>query len=75
LLKAAQQPAWGRSREFDITTRSANRHTTPCAGDVEDEEECDAGALGQRRKRKVNFTPSIGTCAWPVAAGHAQLPQ
>ena len=36
-----QQPAWGRSREFDITTRTVSRHgmTQKTTGDLEEEED------------------------------------
>ena len=60
-----KQPAWGRSREFEITTRSVSRNqlSQSTTGDVdedemeeEDEDELDNG----RRKRKVTFMPSPG---------------
>lgn len=59
----AQQPAWGRSREFDITTRSVSRHgiAQSTSGDLEDSEEEDNAALVHgRKKRKVSFLPSTG---------------
>ena len=58
LLPYEQQPAWGRSREFDITTRSVSRHgmTERTTGDLEDEEEEeDNGGFStdsHRKKRK-----------------------
>jgi len=60
-----KQPAWGRSREFDITTRAVGRNTLQqtTAGDVEDEEEegeDDDTLVHGRRKRKVQFMPSVG---------------
>ena len=57
-----QQPAWGQSREFEITTRSAGRTTLTqtTTGDVEDEEEDDSELVHGRRKRKVSFMPSLG---------------
>ena len=60
----SQQPAWGRSREFDITTRSVSRHgiAQSNSGDLEDSEEEDKAALVHgRKKRKVSFLPSTGS--------------
>jgi hypothetical protein len=63
--RGKQQPAWGRSREFEITTRSVGRNqlNQSTTGDLDDEEmdeededEIDHG----RRKRKVAFLPSPG---------------
>lgn len=57
-----QQPAWGRSREFEITTRSAGRFalTQSTTGDLEDDEEQpDDQLVHGRRKRKVAFMPSM----------------
>ena len=57
-----QQPAWGRSREFEITTRSVGRNqlNQSTTGDL-DEEEMDENELDHgRRKRKVVFMPSPG---------------
>lgn len=61
-----QQPAWGRSREFEITTRSSGRNglsetTTGDVEDVEDDDD-DEGLVNGRRKRKVAFLPSLGEC-------------
>jgi mitochondrial chaperone BCS1 len=55
-----QQPAWGRSREFDITTRSIGRNqlNQSMGGDL-DEEEMDE-LEHDRTKRKVTFMPSPG---------------
>ena len=57
----SQQPAWGRSREFEITTRSVGRHgiTQSTTGDLEDDEEEDTLVNG-RKKGKVAFMPSAG---------------
>ncbi|KAJ7746741.1 hypothetical protein DFH07DRAFT_832144 [Mycena maculata] len=58
----SKQPAWGKSREFEITTRSAGRTglNQSTAGDLEEEEEEDDGSLVHgRRKRKVAFMPSL----------------
>lgn len=58
-----QQPAWGRSREFEITTRSAGRLSLnqSTTGDLEDDEEIpeDEALVHGRRKRKVAFMPSL----------------
>ena len=54
-LGGSQQPAWGRSREFDITTRSLGRNglSQSTTGDLEDEEgESDEVMLSGRKKRK-----------------------
>lgn len=61
-----QQPAWGHSREFEITTRTVNRNgmTQSTTGDLEEEEdETEQGevVLHGRKKRKVAFMPSLGT--------------
>jgi hypothetical protein len=59
-----QQPAWGRSREFEITTRSKGRNgmLQSTTGDLEDEEEddLDKTLVHGREKRKVAFIPSLG---------------
>lgn len=63
--KLIQQPAWGRSREFEITTRSVGRNqlNQSMTGDL-DEEEMDEENENElehgRRKRKVTFMPSPG---------------
>ena len=64
-LRGKQQPAWGRSREFEITTRSVGRNqlNQSTTGDLDDEEmdEEDEDELNHgRRKRKVAFMPSPG---------------
>jgi chaperone BCS1 len=64
--RLCQQPAWGRSREFEITTRSVNRSglTQSTTGDLEEEDEAEEGGevvLHGRKKRKVAFMPSLGT--------------
>ncbi|RPD73050.1 P-loop containing nucleoside triphosphate hydrolase protein [Lentinus tigrinus ALCF2SS1-7] len=70
------QPAWGRSREFDITTRSVSRHglTQKTTGDLEDEneDEEDAGEFSQGggRKRKVAIVPSMDTTHTIYYRGH-----
>ena len=56
-----QQPSWGRSREFEITTRSVNRSGLQSTGDLEDEEDEEEDRLNHgRTKRTVAFMPSIG---------------
>jgi len=61
-MSPIQQPAWGRSREFEITTRSVSRGgiTQSTTGDLEEEEEEDDGLVHGRRRRKVAFMPSLG---------------
>ncbi|THH07954.1 hypothetical protein EW145_g3028 [Phellinidium pouzarii] len=69
LLPRVQQPAWGQSREFEITTRSIGRTslTQTTTGDLDEEYADDEDSLvhGQR-KRKVAFMPSVATCGWNV---------
>ncbi|TBU23124.1 hypothetical protein BD311DRAFT_96247 [Dichomitus squalens] len=72
----SKQPAWGRSREFDITTRSISRHglTQKTSGDLEDENEADEDAeefaQGGGRKRKVAIVPSMDTTHTIYYRGH-----
>ncbi|KAG5641961.1 hypothetical protein DXG03_003853 [Asterophora parasitica] len=71
----AKQPAWGRSREFEITTRSVGRNglTQTTTGDLEeedDDEEVDGGLVHGRRKRKVAFMPSLDTTHTIYYRGH-----
>ncbi|KZT07175.1 P-loop containing nucleoside triphosphate hydrolase protein [Laetiporus sulphureus 93-53] len=68
----SKQPAWGRSREFDITTRSVSRGLSqPTTGDLEDdEEEDDEVALAGRKKRKVVIIPSLDTTHTIYYRGH-----
>lgn len=63
------QPAWSRSREFEITTRSADSSRmglkTPTDQELEEDEEFgtaddDEQLVHGRRKRKVAFMPSPG---------------
>ncbi|KAL1714742.1 hypothetical protein EV715DRAFT_266395 [Schizophyllum commune] len=67
----SKQPAWGRSREFDITTRSGGRSslTQATTGDLEDEDDDDELVHG-RRKRKVAFMPSLDTTHTIYYRGH-----
>jgi chaperone BCS1 len=59
IKKKIQQPAWGRSREFDITTRSVCRNQLyqSMGGDLEEEMD---ELEHDRTKRKVTFMPSPG---------------
>ncbi|KAH9479257.1 putative mitochondrial chaperone BCS1-B [Psilocybe cubensis] len=70
----AKQPSWGRSREFDITTRSVNRNgmSQSTSGDLEEEEEeeDDTTLVHGRRKRKVAFMPSLDTTHTIYYRGH-----
>ncbi|KAK0188390.1 P-loop containing nucleoside triphosphate hydrolase protein [Armillaria mellea] len=70
----SKQPAWGRSREFEITTRSTGRNglTQSTTGDLddEDEEDEDDALVHGRRKRKVAFMPSIDTTHTIYYRGH-----
>ncbi|KJA22832.1 hypothetical protein HYPSUDRAFT_87183 [Hypholoma sublateritium FD-334 SS-4] len=68
----AKQPSWGRSREFEITTRSANRNgmTQTTTGDLDEEEEEDDTLVHGRRKRKVAFMPSLDTTHTIYYRGH-----
>ncbi|EIN06198.1 P-loop containing nucleoside triphosphate hydrolase protein [Punctularia strigosozonata HHB-11173 SS5] len=63
----SKQPAWGRSREFDITTRSAGRLASTSTGDLEDDDEDE---LHGRKKRKVAFLPSMDTSHTIYYRGH-----
>ncbi|KAL1739911.1 BCS1 N terminal-domain-containing protein, partial [Schizophyllum fasciatum] len=67
----SKQPAWGRSREFDITTRSGGRSslTQATTGDLDDEDDEDELVHG-RRKRKVAFMPSLDTTHTIYYRGH-----
>jgi chaperone BCS1 len=68
----SKQPAWARSREFEITTRSIGRGgvTQKSAGDLEDEEEEDETLVHGRRKRRVSFMPSVDTTHTIYYRGH-----
>ncbi|KAG7443986.1 P-loop containing nucleoside triphosphate hydrolase protein [Guyanagaster necrorhizus] len=69
----SKQPAWGRSREFEITTRSTGRNglTQSTTGDLdEDEDDEDDALVHGRRKRKVAFMPSIDTTHTIYYRGH-----
>ncbi|KAF8493022.1 P-loop containing nucleoside triphosphate hydrolase protein [Russula emetica] len=69
------QPAWGRSREFEITTRSIGRNqlNQSMTGDLDEEEmeeENENELEHGRRKRKVTFMPSPDTTHTIFYRGH-----
>ncbi|KAF9777253.1 P-loop containing nucleoside triphosphate hydrolase protein [Thelephora terrestris] len=66
------QPAWGRSREFDITTRTISRNavTQTTTGDLLDDDEDDEMLVRDHRKRKVAFEPSPETTHTIYYQGH-----
>ncbi|KAI0820255.1 hypothetical protein BC628DRAFT_912718 [Trametes gibbosa] len=71
----SKQPAWGRSRDFDITTRSVSRHglMQKTTGDLEDEneeEESSEFSQGGGRRRKVAIVPSMDTTHTIYYRGH-----
>ncbi|KAH9958838.1 P-loop containing nucleoside triphosphate hydrolase protein [Russula dissimulans] len=71
----SKQPAWGRSREFEITTRSISRNqlnqsTTGDLDEVEMDEENENELEYGRRKRKVTFMPSPDTTHTIFYRGH-----
>ncbi|KAN0124883.1 P-loop containing nucleoside triphosphate hydrolase [Russula decolorans] len=65
------QPAWGRSREFEITTGSVGRSqlNQSMTGDFDEEENGNELEHG-RRKRKVTFMPSPDTTHTIFYRGH-----
>ncbi|EJC99988.1 uncharacterized protein FOMMEDRAFT_22463 [Fomitiporia mediterranea MF3/22] len=71
----SKQPAWGQSREFEITTRSVGRAslTQATTGDLEEEDLGDDDEdelVHGRRRRKVAFMPSLGTTHTIYYRGH-----
>ncbi|KAF7289120.1 BCS1-N domain-containing protein [Mycena chlorophos] len=67
----SKQPAWGRSREFEITTRSAGRGmNTSTTADVQEEEEDEDGLEHGRKRRVVAFMPSLDTTHTIYYRGH-----
>ncbi|EIW75156.1 P-loop containing nucleoside triphosphate hydrolase protein [Coniophora puteana RWD-64-598 SS2] len=73
----SKQPAWGRSREFEITTRSVGRSgmTQSTSGDVEEEEEelvddDDEALIQGRKKRRITFMPHLDTTHTIYYRGH-----
>ncbi|KAF8891436.1 P-loop containing nucleoside triphosphate hydrolase protein [Mucidula mucida] len=67
----SKQPAWGRSREFDITTRSLGLSERAAADvDDDDENEGDDSLVHGRRKRKIAFMPTIDKTHTIYYRGH-----
>ncbi|KIK14777.1 hypothetical protein PISMIDRAFT_344432 [Pisolithus microcarpus 441] len=70
----SKQPAWGRSREFEITTRTVSRSgiTQSTTGDLDEEDVDDDedALLHGRKKRKVAFIPSLDTTHTIYYRGH-----
>jgi chaperone BCS1 len=60
LLTYLTEPAWGRSREFDITTHTV-RKGNASAGDFGDEEEDEDSSFAQSSKKNmIAFMPAQG---------------
>ncbi|KAH9991153.1 P-loop containing nucleoside triphosphate hydrolase protein [Russula vinacea] len=71
----SKQPAWGRSREFEITTRSVGRNqlNQSMTGDLDEDEmdeENEHELENSRRKRRVTFMPSPDTTHTIFYRGH-----
>ncbi|KAI6006663.1 P-loop containing nucleoside triphosphate hydrolase protein [Pisolithus orientalis] len=70
----SKQPAWGRSREFEITTRTVSRSgiTQSTTGDLDEEDvdEDEDALIHGRKKRKVAFIPSLDTTHTIYYRGH-----
>ncbi|KXN86211.1 putative mitochondrial chaperone BCS1-B, partial [Leucoagaricus sp. SymC.cos] len=68
----SKQPAWGRSREFDITTRALTRNgiIQNTAGDLDDGDDDDEPLVHGKKKRKVTFIPSLDTTHTIYYRGH-----
>ncbi|KAJ7065335.1 P-loop containing nucleoside triphosphate hydrolase protein [Mycena amicta] len=67
----SKQPAWSRSREFEITTRSAGRGmNTSTTADLQEEEESDDDLEHGRKRRVVAFMPSLETTHTIYYRGH-----
>ncbi|KAG8861432.1 hypothetical protein FRB96_002881 [Tulasnella sp. 330] len=73
----SKQPAWGRSREFEITTRTAGRDGMLAKTNHEDlmededsQEEDENELVNGRRKKQVAFMPSIDTTHTIYYRGH-----
>ncbi|KAH9962650.1 P-loop containing nucleoside triphosphate hydrolase protein [Russula dissimulans] len=68
----SKQPAWARSREFEITTRSVSRNqlNQSTTGDEEMDEENEHELEHGRRKRKVTVMPSPDTTHTIFYRGH-----
>ncbi|KAF8721817.1 hypothetical protein AX14_010168 [Amanita brunnescens Koide BX004] len=72
MLWLSKQPAWAKSREFEITTRSITRggSTSKSTGDLEDDEEDDDLVSSSKKKRRVTFMPSMDTTHTVYYHGH-----
>ncbi|KAL0954067.1 hypothetical protein HGRIS_005218 [Hohenbuehelia grisea] len=68
----SKQPAWGRSREFEITTRSVGRGgmSQSTSGELDDDQEDEDALVHGRKKRKVAFMPSVDTTHTIYYRGH-----
>ncbi|EJU03604.1 P-loop containing nucleoside triphosphate hydrolase protein [Dacryopinax primogenitus] len=70
----SKQPAWGRSREFEITTRTGLRlgvvNNNKSEVDDEDDDEEDKALISGGRAKKVSFMPSHDTTHTIFFAGH-----
>ncbi|KAF9647688.1 P-loop containing nucleoside triphosphate hydrolase protein [Thelephora ganbajun] len=68
----SKQPAWGRSREFDITTRTVGRNavTQSTTGDLLVDDDEDDTLVHGHKKRKVAFEPSPETTHTIYYRGH-----
>ncbi|KAF5362116.1 hypothetical protein D9756_002135 [Leucocoprinus leucothites] len=67
----SKQPAWGRSREFDITTRALSRNgiIQNTTGDLDDGDD-DEPLVHGKKKRRVTFIPSPETTHTIYYRGH-----
>ncbi|KIM34089.1 hypothetical protein M408DRAFT_90304 [Serendipita vermifera MAFF 305830] len=67
----SKQPAFGKSREFDITTRSVGRNALEkTAGDIEDDEEESEQFTHGKKKKMVVFMPCHDTTHTIYYGGH-----
>lgn len=67
----SQQPAWGRSREFDITTRSVKKGSANAGDFGDDDEDQDEVALTHgRKKNMIAFMPAQDTTHTIYYRGH-----
>ncbi|KAI0271129.1 P-loop containing nucleoside triphosphate hydrolase protein [Russula aff. rugulosa BPL654] len=71
----SKQPAWGRSREFEITTRSVGRNqmNQTMAGDLDEEEmeEENEDELEHGRRKRKRSDVQIGTEFFPHTRHHS----
>ncbi|KAG9058914.1 hypothetical protein FS842_000112 [Serendipita sp. 407] len=67
----SKQPAFGKSREFEITTRSVGKNSLDTTtGDLDEEEEDSEQFSHGRRKKKVVFMPCHDTTHTIYYGGH-----